>query len=659
MPVKIDVPWPDLEPEMFEDLDESVKFVIELHDYTALELYASATTDYSTDCNMFNTGGPTTTATKSDMKMQIRNHDCMWSGRCVAHPDKAKSALAAKHRSLPTQGGATVATHHNTVKLSSQQIPAGRSLLLNSRSNNVHTTAGKKMQNTNTTTPIKCHVPHIPTSDFLKDREMSEVSVRPDTPMSIDDDTQIFKHTVDLAACTMGSNSMSLLTPEELASLRYINLLKEHFEDASSDGTKIKQEIRPFQTPKTESLSDLLQDLQEMEYFGGINSNTDVTTASLMPPATTANLHCDDDDDESGNESESGCSSRSDSSSSSSTSSIRRGYCNSMVNTSTSIEDSKNGILENYNSLHGSQSSISSLSTSSSSAFAHHHQQQVFSVIPPAMAVGSGNNVTIKQEYQATDVGDHCYTRCKTRVDVGSLGVQTPSDSEEEIDVVSVGDKTLPTNPSARDRRALQTTVADKITARIVKTSRGLKTLPPRRRCSDEDSNISSSCSSTPTKKSSGASSSMGGYATSHQYIDVTSTSSGSSRKRAHGSSKDNGPSSSKRHRGNKKQRSSPGKRQISTDTDEADTIEKRNLHNDMERQRRIGLKNLFEELKRQIPTIRDKERAPKVSILREAASLCTKLNREQEQINMLKKQQARLLHRVRSLRSSLASQWG
>lgn len=78
-----------------------------------------------------------------------------------------------------------------------------------------------------------------------------------------------------------------------------------------------------------------------------------------------------------------------------------------------------------------------------------------------------------------------------------------------------------------------------------------------------------------------------------------------------------------------------------------------------MERQRRIGLKNLFEELKRQIPTIRDKERAPKVSILREAASLCTKLNREQEQINMLKKQQARLLHRVRTLRSSLASQWG
>lgn len=76
-----------------------------------------------------------------------------------------------------------------------------------------------------------------------------------------------------------------------------------------------------------------------------------------------------------------------------------------------------------------------------------------------------------------------------------------------------------------------------------------------------------------------------------------------------------------------------------------------------MERQRRIGLKNLFEELKRQIPNLRDKERAPKVNILREASILCTRLNREQEQLNALRKQQNRLLARVRQLRTSLHSQ--
>jgi Myc proto-oncogene protein len=254
---------------------------------------------------------------------------------------------------------------------------------------------------------------------------------------------------------------------------------------------------------------------------------------------------------------------------------------------------------------------------------------------------------TIKLEYQATHDGDHCYTRCKTRVDPAPLGVQTPSDSEEEIDVVSVGDKTLPTNPSARDRRALQTTVADKITARMVKTPRTNKNVTQRKHFSDEDSFTSSSDSSSPIKLSS-----------SHSFTSVQCNDVTSSRKRSH-PSKEPGTSSNgsnKRNRGKKQK--SPGKRQ-SSDSDEADTIEKRNLHNDMERQRRIGLKNLFEELKCQIPNIKDKERAPKVSILREAASLCNKLNREQEQINYLKKQQARLLQRVKILRMSLAPKWG
>lgn len=91
--------------------------------------------------------------------------------------------------------------------------------------------------------------------------------------------------------------------------------------------------------------------------------------------------------------------------------------------------------------------------------------------------------------------------------------------------------------------------------------------------------------------------------------------------------------------------------------SEEQETLEKRNLHNDMERQRRIGLKNLFEELKRQIPSLREKERAPKVNILREAAQLCNRLNREQEQLNALRKQQQRLYARVRQLRTSLHSQ--
>lgn len=229
--------------------------------------------------------------------------------------------------------------------------------------------------------------------------------------------------------------------------------------------------------------------------------------------------------------------------------------------------------------------------------------------------------------------------------------------TEEEIDVVSVGDKTLPTNPSAKDRRALQTTVAHKISAGIVKTtSTGIRTIPSRRRNSDDSE---TSCTATPTKSSSYSSGCLSSTSsTSSLQLDSSNNSLSTSRKRQrdehHQHRSNGGSNNAKRFRG-KKQRS-PIKRQTS-DTDENDTIEKRNLHNDMERQRRIGLKNLFEELKYQIPSLKDKERAPKVSILREAAALCRRYIREEEERNALKKQQTKLYNRVSVLRTSLAAQ--
>lgn len=117
------------------------------------------------------------------------------------------------------------------------------------------------------------------------------------------------------------------------------------------------------------------------------------------------------------------------------------------------------------------------------------------------------------------------------------------------------------------------------------------------------------------------------------------------------------------RHGHSKKQRMSHSKhqkqqqQQQQVDPDEVETLEKRNLHNNMERQRRIGLKNLFEELKYQIPSLKDKERAPKVNILREAASYCTKLRRDEDLHAELTKKHNRLMTRVRNLKASIAAQ--
>lgn len=186
-----------------------------------------------------------------------------------------------------------------------------------------------------------------------------------------------------------------------------------------------------------------------------------------------------------------------------------------------------------------------------------------------------------------------------------------------------------------------------------------------RRRHSDDEYASHGSATAAGTQSSPGKS-----YGYSPNYLTPASStsisgantplpgSSGSSNSRKRPSKDDrNGKNRHHQHR-SKKQRIPGGKsiaRSVES-SEELETLEKRNLHNDMERQRRIGLKNLFEELKRQIPNLRDKERAPKVNILREAATLCTRLNREQEQLNALRKQQQRLYARVRQLRTSLHS---
>lgn len=79
-------------------------------------------------------------------------------------------------------------------------------------------------------------------------------------------------------------------------------------------------------------------------------------------------------------------------------------------------------------------------------------------------------------------------------------------------------------------------------------------------------------------------------------------------------------------------------------------SYEKRNMHNDMERQRRIGMRNLFVELKKAIPTLDDRERVPKVNILKEAISYCEKIKRDENILNDLRRQHNRLIMRAMKL---------
>ncbi|KAJ3660344.1 hypothetical protein Zmor_004795 [Zophobas morio] len=197
----------------------------------------------------------------------------------------------------------------------------------------------------------------------------------------------------------------------------------------------------------------------------------------------------------------------------------------------------------------------------------------------------------------------------------GNLGIDTPSDSEEEIDVVSVGggDKfcasksaanALPTNPSTKDRRHIQRTMQSRF-------PQGLKTILPVKRAAPNPKKVDNRGRGRQYKRVKG---------NHRQY------------KRRYGYSSDSEPEPS----------------------------EKRHLHNNMERQRRIDLRNLFNDLKKLLPDVSKKPRAAKVAILRGASAYCKDLTYTDQmlkkRIELMRQQQMRLRAEVSKLRRDVVA---
>uniref|UniRef100_A0A6M2DQW7 Putative transcriptional regulator myc-2 n=1 Tax=Xenopsylla cheopis TaxID=163159 RepID=A0A6M2DQW7_XENCH len=292
---------------------------------------------------------------------------------------------------------------------------------------------------------------------------------------------------------------------------------------------------------------------------------------------------------------------------------------------------------------------------------------------------------------------DHCYSLLKYEIKdkdfIGMLGVQTPSDSEEEeIDVVSLGvsqnhfDATnlnvkanLPTCPSMQDRRQLQFEVNRKISesssrlndvnirrssvipeSQIVKQPGGLKTLVPRSRPIYNNNNTSSKDDSDDD------------YEVPSSKTRTTNIKANRKRKRNKSASSDDefdqdymrGFSSSANDSSSSSQTKPQKKRGRKRRCDDDNVwnnhngVERssRSAHNDMERRRRVGLRVLFEELRQAVPQLNCREKAPKVTILREAGALCREFRDREEEMREQKREQKRLLERVRELRRELAN---
>lgn len=310
----------------------------------------------------------------------LLNHDCMWSGRCTSHPSGctgARNRSSCSNKIQPTQAQSTPATTPTTTantqltqckrnSISSTSTPIVSTSLLNvqpmkvvhikkSQQNNIP--AGQsllRLKNTNGKSQNMISVPGMTTNDFLKDRDQN----RPDTPLSLEDDedSNDFRHSIDIAACTMGSNEMSLINKYEQSSpspTEIIRSLKQQLED-NSDHAMLK--TPSYMPAHSDGLDELINDIKSLSDFE--NETSDM-----------------DDDDYS---------------------------------------------ISTSNSFNLSSTMVKLPMKIQPTLVAH----------PQANKTTSNNTTTAATVTDSKPMHtDHSYTRCKSRVDINGLGVQTPSDS--------------------------------------------------------------------------------------------------------------------------------------------------------------------------------------------------------------------------------------
>lgn len=226
-------------------------------------------------------------------KYKIRHHDCMWSGTCVdkSHPSKKKglnicpsstsTANTSNEASKLTadkscSNSKTIMTPSSVMKsiVMKDKIPAGRSLLINSRINTNTAPTKTNQQNRDVKLSIDSSSKEF---DTMINESIS--SLRPDTPLSLGDDVPEFKNNIDLTPCPSG-NRMKFSDPN---STKIINMLREQLEESSNS---LNDPALPFigtfnkgQRTTPTDLNDILTDitfLSDYEDLADDSSNVDM-----------------------------------------------------------------------------------------------------------------------------------------------------------------------------------------------------------------------------------------------------------------------------------------------------------------------------------------------------------------------------------------------
>ncbi|XP_066963292.1 myc proto-oncogene protein-like isoform X2 [Macrobrachium rosenbergii] len=219
--------------------------------------------------------------------------------------------------------------------------------------------------------------------------------------------------------------------------------------------------------------------------------------------------------------------------------------------------------------------------------------------------------------------------------------LHTPSDSEDEIDVVSVGGNSKESAYSCSTRPAKRSSNSSS------NGSGGNK----------KNRNMVLSCTSEGAKKI---------FRIHTSTTTLPSTSLRSSKKVVHESPaecvklkarKGSGKAAKRLLQQQQQQQqrgNSGGPRKRGSPRADVDDPDKREIHNSLERLRRVDLRNAFEELRVLVPDLVGKEKAPKVEILKKAAQYCHVIQEEERnflaQIERERKYNSNLIKRLHAL---------
>lgn len=247
-------------------------------------------------------------------------------------------------------------------KKSQQNIPAGQSLL------RLKNTTAKSQSS------LTCSVSGMSITEFIKDRDQT----RPDTPLSLDDEDDAieYKHTIDIAACTMGSNEMSLIDTIKKEPLDHdsspteiIKILKQHLEDNSDRGIP---KFPSYMSAQTDGLDELINDIKSLSDFENETDNDDDISVSTNDSFNVSST---------------------------------------LITLPMKAQPSL--LLAHPQTKLTANTNVNNTNTTTAAAAA------------AINTTTAANVMNIKQSMHS----DHSYTRCKSRVNVTGLGVQTPSDS--------------------------------------------------------------------------------------------------------------------------------------------------------------------------------------------------------------------------------------